>query len=54
MQADVIEQNLEGVIPSFVYGATLIELDFKYTTEGEPIESEELYVVTPFGVWKVE
>ena len=54
MQAEVINANLPKISVQFLLGATLIELDFKYTTEGEPIESEELYVVTPFGVWKVE
>jgi hypothetical protein len=54
VKADLIEQNLEGVIPSFVYGATLLAMGFKLTTENQWIVASELYCVTPFGVWRVE
>ena len=54
MNADVIEANLEGVMPAFLYGATLLEMGFKLTTEGEWIVRSELYCVTNSGVWRVE
>jgi len=54
MTADLIEQNLEGVVPCFLYGATLLELGFQLTSESEQIEREELYCVTKFGVWRVD
>jgi hypothetical protein len=54
MQADLIEAHLEGVTPCFVYGATLLEMGYRLTTENEWIVASELYCVTPFGVWLVE
>jgi len=54
MNADLIEQNLEGVVPCFLYGATLLELGFQLTSESEPIKREELYCVTIHGVWRIE
>jgi hypothetical protein len=54
MKAEVIEANVEGVTPSYLYGGTLLEMGFRLTTEGEYIVRSELYVVTPFGVWLVE
>jgi len=52
--ADLIEQNLAGVVPCFLYGATLLEMGFQLASECEQIEREELYCVTKFGVWRVE
>ena len=54
MKADVIEANVEGVTPSYLYGATLLEMGFRLTTEGEWIVASELYCVTSHGVWLVE
>jgi len=52
--ADLIEQNLAGVVPCFLYGATLLELGFQLTSENERIVESELYCVTKFGVFLVE
>jgi hypothetical protein len=54
VKADVIEANVEGVTPSYLYGATLLEMGFRLTSEGEWIVASELYCVTSFGVWLVE
>jgi hypothetical protein len=54
MKAETIEANVEGVTPSYLYGATLLEMGFRLTTEGERIEPDEFYCLTEFGVWLVE